>query len=207
MIRNTTIHKKKSHSAIGKPHPKQQFTLEEDLKLQGLVQQCGTKNWELISQLMGNRNERQCKERWTKYLSPDLNNSPWTADEDRLLVYKIQELGQKWVKISKFFDKRTDANLKNRWNVLQRRAKLYGGDILAAINTYSTNSSTNVSSPSTNEDIQSSIQETQEEFTQPETKPSQPIVDQVTRGNIFDPFDAKVFDFMPFDEIDDCIFF
>jgi hypothetical protein len=141
---------KKSISAFGKPHPKQQFTLEEDIKLQSLVQKYGTKNWQLISIIMQNRNERQCKERWTKYLSPDLNNTPWTEEEDRLLVRKVKEIGQKWVKISKEFNKRTDANLKNRWNVLQRRARLFGGDVFTVVNA---SSSTSFAS-SSSEDIE-----------------------------------------------------
>ncbi|EAY15029.1 Myb-like DNA-binding domain containing protein [Trichomonas vaginalis G3] len=69
---------------------------------------------------MGNRNPRQCRDRYTKYLSPDLNKNPWTPEEDALLISKYHEIGAKWVKMSKFFNNRTDYSLKNRWNVLVR---------------------------------------------------------------------------------------
>ena len=114
---------KKSISAMGKPHPKEQFTPAEDSKLISIIQYIGDKNWESVSSMMGTRNARQCKERWTKYLSPSINKSAWTEAEDQLLLSKYSEIGPKWVKISSYFDNRTDASIKNRWNVLKRREK------------------------------------------------------------------------------------
>lgn len=56
-----------------------------------------------------------------KYLSPKINKSPFTEEEDDLLIEKYNSFGPRWVKISKFFRNRTDSALKNRWNVLARR--------------------------------------------------------------------------------------
>ena len=114
---------RKSISAIGKPHPKNKFTEEEDFKLRKIVEIYGDKDWELISRLMETRNPRQCRERYTNYLNPSINNDPWSEDEDRLLIEKFNQLGGKWVKISKFFENRTDSQLKNRWQVLKRKEK------------------------------------------------------------------------------------
>ena len=114
---------KKSRSAFGKPHPKSQFSADDDKKLISIVDKVGDQDWELVSQMMETRNPRQCKERYMKYLSPNLNKSAWTNEEDLLLISKYKEIGPKWVKISKFFDNRTDAALKNRWNILLRRQK------------------------------------------------------------------------------------
>ena len=63
--------------------PKQKFTEEDDKKLKELVQQFGTKSWAEIAAAMGNRNQRQCKERWEYYLDPTINNSPWTKEEEQ----------------------------------------------------------------------------------------------------------------------------
>lgn len=111
---------KKASPSLGKPHPKVQFTATEDQQLAALVQMYGEKNWNLIAHFMGNRNARQCRDRYTRYLSPDLNKKPWSPEEDALLISKFHEIGPKWVKMSKFFDNRTDYSLKNRWNVLLR---------------------------------------------------------------------------------------
>jgi hypothetical protein len=103
-------------------HPRSTFLPDEDFRLRELVR-CFGADWNEISRQMVGRNPRQCKERWTNYLSPDVCAQPWTEDEDQLLLSKVGELGPKWVQITSFFRKRTDANLKNRWFVLMRRAR------------------------------------------------------------------------------------
>ena len=100
---------------------KAKFTPEEDQELIQLIEKYGTNNWSLVSSMMKGRNERQVKDRWFYYLSPDLNKSEWTQEEDNLLIAKVQELGSSWVKISKAFQGRTDVQIKNRWNILKRK--------------------------------------------------------------------------------------
>ena len=106
-----------------RPHPKSKFTVEEDIFLRSLVAQFGENNWQQIARNMPKRNPRQCKERWMNYLSPMVRNTPWTPEEDELLKRKVAELGQKWVRIAKFFPMRTDINIKNRYLVLMRRSR------------------------------------------------------------------------------------
>lgn len=106
-----------------RPHPKIKFTPEEDERLKMIVEQFGEGDWVLVSQHMGNRNPRQCKERWQNYLSPKVCKDPWSPEEDAQLIKLHSELGSKWVKISRFFKNRTDNNIKNRWLVLQRQKK------------------------------------------------------------------------------------
>lgn len=103
-----------------KPHAK--FSTEEDELLKHLVQQYGEDNWNSIANMMNNRNPRQCRERYQYYLSPKLNRGEWSSSEDALLCQKVEEFGNKWVKISKFFPDRTDAMVKNRYQVLLRRS-------------------------------------------------------------------------------------
>jgi hypothetical protein len=100
---------------------KSRFNLLEDSNLKTLVEKHGTKDWGLISSLMINRNPRQCKERWESYLSPRVDHSLWTTEEDNLLMQKRNEFGSHWVKISMHFPKRTDVSVKNRWIFLQKK--------------------------------------------------------------------------------------
>ena len=104
-------------------HPKSKFTQEEDVKLSVLVSKFKPKriDWVFISHLMNNRNARQCKERWEKYLNPAINKNPFSPQEDLLLILKYTELGPKWVMISQFFYNRSDISIKNRFMVLKRR--------------------------------------------------------------------------------------
>lgn len=106
-----------------KPHPKSKFTPEEDNLLKQLVSKFGENDWNRVSELMPHRNVRQCKERWTNYLSPKVCNDPWTEEDDALLLQKYNEYGAKWVRIALCFPNRTDSNVKNRYLVLSRRSK------------------------------------------------------------------------------------
>jgi hypothetical protein len=59
----------------------------------------------------------------TNHLSPTISTDPWTEEDDQLLLQKVNELGPKWTQIKACFHRRTDANLKNRWFMLVRRAR------------------------------------------------------------------------------------
>ena len=104
-------------------HPKVKFTPEEDDRLRSVVASFGENDWEQVAKNMPGRNQRQCRERWLNYLSPNVNTAPWTSEEDQLLREKHAELGPKWVQIAKNFVGRSDTAVKNRWMVLERKAR------------------------------------------------------------------------------------
>lgn len=91
------------------------FSPEEDAFLKFLVMQYGTKDFKKIASFIPGRTPRQVRERYKNYLSPEINNGPWSRDEDALLKAKYEELGPKWSKIAEFFPHRSDINVKNRW--------------------------------------------------------------------------------------------
>lgn len=104
-----------------KSHPRVIFSKEEDEKLKKLVDKHGTNNWILIAKHMPKRNSRQVRERWFNYLRPDLNNTPWTKEEEELLLKKYAEIGNKWRLIATFFENRTDINIKSKFQKIQRK--------------------------------------------------------------------------------------
>lgn len=117
---------KKSTKPIFKPH--QKFTMEDDTILRALVATFGESSWILIAEHMPGRNSRQCRERWLNYLSPKLNRQKFTKEEDELLLAKVNEMGTKWVTISKtYFPNRTDQMVKNRYYILKRKADKKNG--------------------------------------------------------------------------------
>jgi hypothetical protein len=91
-----------------RPHAK--FSCAEDDRLRRLVEALGPSNLAAISQHMGTKNTRQCRERWCNCLDSGLNRAEWSGDEDALLVRKYFELGAKWVQIIKFFPKQNRRN-------------------------------------------------------------------------------------------------
>ena len=99
----------------------------EDQLLKMLVSQQNCQehqiDWSTISKNMPNRSVRQCKERWEKYLSPSVNNGPWSKEDDALLLKKYEEFGSRWSTIATFFTGRSNTNVKNRWLMLDREKK------------------------------------------------------------------------------------
>ena len=83
----------------------------------------GQNNWRYLAKNMEGRNPRQCRERWLYYLNPNLNHANWTKEEDEMIMKLRKEYGPKWMLISKYFSNRTDAMIKNRYNVLIRMKK------------------------------------------------------------------------------------
>jgi ABC-type uncharacterized transport system ATPase subunit len=65
---------------------KQPFTVEEDIIIGKHVYKFGLKKLEKLETRLDNRSIRQIGERYRLYLDPKLNHSPFTAQEDELLL-------------------------------------------------------------------------------------------------------------------------
>jgi hypothetical protein len=96
-------------------HVRRNFWPDEDARLRALVQRLGTSDWRLIASHMPGRNVRQCRERWSHYLSASRPMSEWSAEEDGLLLAKHREIGPRWTLIARSFPGRSDVQLKRRW--------------------------------------------------------------------------------------------
>lgn len=99
------------------------FSEKDDNKLRELVKQYGDSNWKLIASKMHGRNKRQCRDRWMRYLAPTVNHSPWSQQEDDLLMNLVPKMYPKWREISKHFNGRNDIQTKNRYKVICNRIK------------------------------------------------------------------------------------
>lgn len=97
------------------------FTKAEDELLKSLVEKYGEANWVAVSAQMKTRSPRQCRERYKNYLSPKIQNGPWTPEEEQLLIEKVKEYGQRWANIAAFFEPRSDVNVKNHWTAMVNR--------------------------------------------------------------------------------------
>ena len=110
-----------SHQVLQIKPKKSFFSSEEDSLLTSLVNVFGTESWYKVSIHLKNRTPRQCRERWEKYLSPYVNVSPWTNEEDMILLRKVDEIGKKWSEIRNFLTGRSDIAIRNRYTTLSKQ--------------------------------------------------------------------------------------
>ncbi|KAI5508040.1 RNA polymerase II transcription regulator recruiting protein [Trichomonas vaginalis G3] len=101
---------------------KNKFTESDDSELRNLVQEYG-KDWKLIADKIKTKNARQCRDRYEKYLAPNLKSEPFTIDEDIQLLTLFKKLGCRWIKISQMMEGRSDVAIKARFRLLKRHGK------------------------------------------------------------------------------------
>jgi hypothetical protein len=113
---------------------KDAFSPEEDAKLRDLVADRGTVAWVEISDHLPGRSARQCRERWKLYLAPEVNNDPWSLEEEQRLLNLYFRLGPRWTLIANSFPDRTPNNVKNKAKQTLRRMQktLKAGDAVSA---------------------------------------------------------------------------
>lgn len=104
------------------------WSAQEDRVLLDAVNQIG-KKWSEIAKLLKGRTPRRCRERYEYHLSPSpYKRTPWTADEDAMLLSLHDRYGSKWSVISDAIKSRSPNAVKNRFRCLTKnKNKLSGG--------------------------------------------------------------------------------
>ena len=104
------------------------WTEEEDKALVAVVEELGAKKWSRIaSALNSGRNSKQCRERWSNQINPNLVRTRWTPEEDATIIRLQAKLGNSWAAIAKHISGRTDNMIKNRFNG-SLKSRVRGGE-------------------------------------------------------------------------------
>lgn len=104
-------------------HRRGPWSQHEDRWLVELVNRNGPHNWVRISQEIGSRSPKQCRERYHQNLKPSLNHEPITPEEGELIEKLVAEMGKRWAEIARRLKGRSDNAVKNWWNGGQNRRK------------------------------------------------------------------------------------
>ncbi|CAI2369764.1 unnamed protein product [Moneuplotes crassus] len=99
------------------------WSKEEDLLLKNFVKENGIKSWFKATSIIEGRSTKQIRERWINVLDPNLKKSKWSLEEEKILFELFLKFGSKWAKLRKFFQGRTENQLKNRFYSTLRKAR------------------------------------------------------------------------------------
>ena len=92
---------------------------DEDRCLTQVIQDIGdpsrVKNvtWNMISSFVPHRDHKQCRYRWINKLNPTINHSPWTTDEEDILMRLVPQLGTKPKKYQEYLPDRTTEQISS----------------------------------------------------------------------------------------------
>lgn len=86
-----------------------------------LVKNQGTKSWIQIANCLPGRRSKQCRERWTNVIDPSLNYTPWSEEEEKILIQMQQQEGNKWAAFEEKLPGRSANSIKNYWYSALRR--------------------------------------------------------------------------------------
>lgn len=101
---------------------KGKWSSEEDEKLRRAVATYGPK-WRKIASVIPGRTGKQCRDRYTSRLRPEIQKiGNWTAEEDSIILKAHQELGNRWAAIQKLVPDRAWYSIKWRIETLKRSA-------------------------------------------------------------------------------------
>ncbi|EKM60799.1 uncharacterized protein PHACADRAFT_246943 [Phanerochaete carnosa HHB-10118-sp] len=96
---------------VGKP-----WTPEEDSLLKAAVSRYGDRdNWKNVATLVPGRTNKACRKRWLHSLSPNVKKTPWTPEEDELLLKLYAQYPEKWSIIARQITGRTDDACSKRY--------------------------------------------------------------------------------------------
>ncbi|EGZ77184.1 hypothetical protein NEUTE2DRAFT_99749 [Neurospora tetrasperma FGSC 2509] len=147
--RNNKDCRKRWHYNVAHNIRKGTWTREEDQRLRKAFDSHGPR-WSKVAQVVGSRNGDQCWKRWYDCLNPKIDRSPWTPEEDILLLQTVSLRGRNWTEIvNTHFPNRTSLAAKNRYSILRRRQKSASSSASSPSSSRSRSSTPNITRPRT----------------------------------------------------------
>ncbi|OHS98603.1 Myb-like DNA-binding domain containing protein [Tritrichomonas foetus] len=99
------------------------WSANDDHLLISTVEKKGPKNWKEIALSVPGKSAKQCRYRWSVYLSPTLNHNPWKPHEDEIIWTSYKEVGPRWKFISNRLEGRSPEKVKERYQKISSQIR------------------------------------------------------------------------------------
>jgi hypothetical protein len=101
------------------------WTKIEDQSLINYYDETDDKAFINISKIIPDRTTKQARERWTKFLDPNLSqNQKLTIDQLEKLKKLVDQNGKAWKDLKKYFPGVSEVTLKNAYNSLKKKESI-----------------------------------------------------------------------------------
>lgn len=90
------------------------WTKEEDTLLKSLTTE-NDPDWDSVAAHFPNRHKSEVQRRWENCFNPRIKKTPWTQEEDALIMSLLSRFGSVWKRIAKYMDGRPPDHIKNRY--------------------------------------------------------------------------------------------
>ena len=119
---NGAVKKTPATASLKRPRAQaRQWSKAEDELLRKGVEAHGGRNWKAISSYVPNRSSVQCLQRWKKALDPAIVKGPWSQEEDRRLLAKMEEKGKTKSNKAVVIKGRTEKQCRERFNCIKTK--------------------------------------------------------------------------------------
>ena len=96
------------------------WTNAEDLRLLAGIHKFGLNNWNEVSKFVGfPRTRADCSQRWFRNLDPRISTIIWDSEEDKKLIFFVQNFGENWSQISSLIGNRTESQCRFRYKQIR----------------------------------------------------------------------------------------
>lgn len=102
--------------------PRQKFTKLEDNIIRAKWQEQGPSCLQELTLILG-RKRKQIRDRYYFYLAPNVDNGPFTDEDDLILARLVLRYGFKWTLFTKYLKGKGANDVKNRWRLVTSKIK------------------------------------------------------------------------------------
>src|SRR3989338_11626788 len=111
-----------------KIYRREPWSNRQDEVLKAAVTKYGFQNWSRVSSMLPGRRAEECESRWNEFLSPAINHSEWSKQEEDLLEQLVLTWGSNWRTISTQLRGRTATQCQAKHGKLLERAAALTAD-------------------------------------------------------------------------------